>query len=263
MDPIHRLPPISPDLCSGGVDLWCFYYELISDPVLLAAYESLMPPEEHARYRAFHFEHDRLMFLATRALVRTALSAYVDVAPSAWRFAQGVCGKPYITAPTGLPALHFNLTNTRGLVVCAVSCAHHQVGVDAEWLEREVEAVSVANGCFSRTEIQALRALPPALQCDRFFRYWTLKESYIKARGLGLALPLQQFSFLLDDGPPIRIAFDPELGDDPGRWRCALFSASSSHMVAVSVDTAGAPLALAASSYVPLRGVVPFERSPL
>lgn len=262
MDPIHRLPPIAPDLRSRSVDLWCFYYELISDRVLLGAYESLMTPEEHARYRAFHFERDRLMFLATRALVRTALSAYVDVAPSAWRFTQGMRGKPHIAEPTGLPPLHFNLTNTRGLVVCAVSCAHHQVGVDAERLERTIEAASVASGCFSPTEIRALRALPPALQCGRFFRYWTLKESYIKARGLGLALPLERFSFFLDDGP-IQIAFDPELADDPSRWRFALLSASSVHMVAVSVDTGGAPLALAASSYVPLRGVVPFERSPL
>jgi 4'-phosphopantetheinyl transferase len=261
MDPIHRLPPIEPDLSSRSVDLWCFYYGRLSNPGLFAAYENLMPPDEHARYRAFHFEDDRLMFLATRALQRTALSAYVDVSPDAWRFTQGEHGKPYIAEPTGLPPLHFNLTNTRGLVVCAVSRAHRGLGVDAEWLERKVDPVGLADGHFSATEFRALRALPSALQYDRFFRYWTLKESYIKARGLGLALPLEQFSFLLDDGPSIRIAFSPELPDDPDRWRCALFAASPRHMVAVSVDTAGTTLALAASSYVPLRGIVPFERS--
>jgi 4'-phosphopantetheinyl transferase len=261
MDPIHRLPPIDPDIPSSSVDLWCFYYCRLSNSGLFAAYENLMTSEEHARYRAFRFERDRLMFLATRALQRTALSAYVDVSPGAWRFAQGEHGKPYIAEPTGLPSLHFNLTNTRGLVVCAISRAHRRLGVDAEWLQRKVDPVELADSHFSSTEFRALRALPYALQSDRFFRYWTLKESYIKARGLGLALPLEQFSFLLDDGPSIRLAFSPELPDHPPRWRCALFAASPCHMLAVSVDTAGTTLALAASSYVPLLGTVPFERS--
>jgi 4'-phosphopantetheinyl transferase len=263
VDPIHGLPSISPDRPFDVVDLWCFYHERISDPGLFEAYEDLITPDERIRSRSFHFERDRLMFLATRALVRTVLSTYMDVAPRVWRFAEGVRGKPYIREPTGLPPLHFNLTNTRGLVVCAVSRTYPQVGVDAEWLDRGGETVGIADSYFSRAEIRALHALPPAQQRDRFFRYWTLKESYIKARGLGLALPLEQFSFLLEDAPPIRIAFDPRLTDDPDRWRFAQFSASPCHMVAVGVDTAGAALELSASSYVPLRGTVPFERSPL
>jgi 4'-phosphopantetheinyl transferase len=261
VDPIHRLPPIAPGLRPGGVDLWCFYYPRVTDPGLLAAYDGLMTAGERARHGSFLFERDRLRFLATRALVRTVLSTYVDVAPTDWRFAEGERGKPYIAAPSGLPPLNFNLTNTHGLVVCAVSRAHSNVGVDAEWLERAGETIGVVDSYFSPTEIRALRALPPAQQRDRFFRYWTLKESYIKARGLGLALPLEQFSFLLDDGPSIRIAFDRRLADDSERWRFALFSAPPSHIVAVGVDTGGAPLVLATSNYVPLRGAIPFEPS--
>jgi 4'-phosphopantetheinyl transferase len=198
------------------------------------------------------------MFLATRALVRTALSSYVDVEPQAWRFAEGTHGKPYVTEPLGPQRLHFNLTNTPGLVVCAVSRAFDQVGVDAEWLGRATEPMGLADSHFSPIEVQALRAVPPGLRRGVFFRYWTLKESYIKARGLGLALPLDQFSFLLHKGAPIRIAFASTLHDDPDHWRFALFSASSSHLVAVGVDTAGAALELSASHFVPLRGFRPF-----
>jgi 4'-phosphopantetheinyl transferase len=262
MVPIRRLPPVVQESRSGGVDLWCFYYERISDPALFRAYEGLMTADERTRHGRFQFERDRLMFLATRALVRTVLSAYADVAPSDWRFSEGERGKPQVTGPPGCPPLHFNLTNTRGLVVCAVNREYPQVGVDAEWLERLGETVGVADRYFSPTEIRALRALPPALQRDRFFHLWTLKESYIKARGLGLALPLDQFSFLLDDGPPIRIAFDPRLTDDSRRWRFALLSASPCHTVAVGVETGGAPLTLSGSNFVPLLGALPFPDAP-
>src|SRR6185436_18685723 len=103
------------------------------------------------------------------------------------------------------PRLHFNLTNTRGLVACAVSVAHAEVGVDAEALDRSGETVAIADRYFSTEEVRALRALPESAQRQRFFAYWTLKESYIKARGLGLRLPLDQFSFRL--GESIGIAF--------------------------------------------------------
>lgn len=261
LTPIHGLPRIAPEQFSKGVDLWCLYHEKIADPGLLEAYENLLTEDEQVRYQSFHFERDRLMFLATRALVRTALSAYVDVPPSRWRFAEGVRGKPYIKEPLGLPPLYFNLSNTRGLIVCAVSHAYDQVGVDTEWLDRNGETVNLADRHFSQAELRAMRALPAARRRDRFFHYWTLKESYIKARGLGLALPLEKFSFLFDDALPIRIAFDPTFGDDPRRWRFALLSAPRSRIVAVAVNTHGQPLVLAASNYVPLQGTCPFERS--
>ena len=190
--------------------------------------------------------------------MRTVLSNYAAVAPADWRFAEGERGKPYIDSPKGIPALHFNLSNTLGLVVCAVSLGHASLGVDAELLERKGETVSIADHYFSPREAQALRALPAERQRERFFSYWTLKESYIKARGLGLALPLDQFSFLLDNGPDIGVLFDPQLGDYAPAWRFALIAAGGRHLVAVGADTGGVPLSLRVARYVPLRGISPF-----
>jgi 4'-phosphopantetheinyl transferase len=83
MVPIQQLTFVKPESHSARVDLWCFYYQRISDPGLLRAYEGLMTPDERARHGRLQFEHDRVMFLATRALVRTVLSTYVEkVAPS-------------------------------------------------------------------------------------------------------------------------------------------------------------------------------------
>jgi 4'-phosphopantetheinyl transferase len=254
-DSIEALPPVAPAEtlgADGAVDLHCFFYESITDEDLLGAYDALMTPDERERHRRFYFERDRRLFLATRALARTTLSRYAPVAPEAWRFAAGSHGKPRVAGPEGAPAISFNLSNTHGLVVCAVS-RHEPLGVDVEDLERRGETVAIADRYFAPAEVDALRKLPPGEQRARFFAYWTLKESYIKARGLGLALPLDQFAFELDRPPPIGIAFDPRLGDSPAGWRFALLAAGPRHLVAVGVACGATPLVLRASRCVPLR----------
>lgn len=244
--------------------MWSFDYEtalagaVVGDEELAhplrQAYLDLLQPDERARHDRFVFARDRLQFLATRALVRTVLSQYEDVAPIDWRFATGERGKPYVAGPRVAQPLSFNLSNTRGLIVCAVSRDHGQLGCDTEDTTRRTETVGIADHYFSAHEVAALKALPPSQHQARFFSYWTLKESYIKARGLGLALPLSQFSFLLDGEPEIGIRFDPRLGDDAKRWRFALRRHGARHFVALGVDTGGVPLSVRAAQFVPLVG---------
>jgi 4'-phosphopantetheinyl transferase len=211
-----------------------------------------MTPDERERHRTFYFERDRRLFLATRTLVRTVLSNYAAVAPADWRFAAGEHGKPRICSPLLTPPIHFNLANTSGLVVCVVSVAHEPLGVDAERIDGKIETIGLADRYFSPAEVRALQVLPVSEQSQRFFAYWTLKESYIKARGLGLALPLDQFSFSLNDDA-ISIAFDERLADDAVRWRFALLDARPHHMIAVGVDTGGTALSLRGKHVMPPR----------
>jgi 4'-phosphopantetheinyl transferase len=149
------------------------------------------------------------------------------------------------------PVLHFNLANTAGLVVCAVSVAHGSIGVDVERIDRTVDFMAVAHRCFSAAEAAAVQALPLAERPRRFFEYWTLKESYVKALGVGLALPLDEFSFTSDDRG-ISIAFDRRTAEDETRWRFALMEGSPVHVVAVGANTGGAALSLRAAHVVPL-----------
>jgi 4'-phosphopantetheinyl transferase len=233
----------------GIVDLWYYFYEGV-ETELLAVHEALLTSSERDRHGSFRFERDRRLFLATRALVRTVLSNYTAVSPEDWLFASDEFGKPRISAPALTPAIHFNLANTPGLVVCAVSVAHELVGVDAERIDPEVEAVDLAERYFSVSEASRLRALPASEQLARFFAYWTLKESYIKARGLGLTLPLGQFSFLIDN--EIGLEFDAGFADHASSWRFALLDALPHHVIAVSVKTGGVALSLRATRVVPL-----------
>jgi len=239
-------------LTPGIIDIWYFFCEAIQDVELSAEYEALMPPDELARSERLHFERDRRLFVSTRALVRTVLSSYAPVAPADWRFTADDSGKPRIDSPAVEPIVHFSLSNTPGLVVCAASLSHRLVGVDAERNDRNVDFLGVAEHFFSSCELGTLRSLTAGELQRRFFEYWTLKESYVKARGSGLITVLNQFSFVVD-GEAIRVEFHASMSDDAKRWRFALIDAPPEHLIAVGVDTGNTAISLRATHMVPLR----------
>jgi 4'-phosphopantetheinyl transferase len=109
----------------------------------------------------------------------------------------------------------------------------------------------IAERFFSAQEVADLRALPEDEQPLVFFDYWTLKESYIKARGLGLALPLGEFTFHRSAGRAPSISFAPELHDDPASWQFAQFWPTRDHRMAVAVRRYGEDLPINVSAVVP------------
>lgn len=231
-----------------GVDLWCFYYQpVLGIPATVTAYEALLTPVDVARYRAYVFDKDRLVFLATRALVRTVLSHYVVQPPQAWRFETGQNGRPTLADVPECGPLFFNLSNTKGLVVCAVSREVARLGVDVERITRTGSLADIVERYFAPPEVVAWRIEPEEDQQEAFFRYWTLKESFIKATGRGLSTPLDQFSFTLTPGHPsctksIAVAFDTKLGEQVENWRFAQWRMPGNYMLALAADTGGAPL---------------------
>jgi len=244
-------PPLS--LRPDEVHLWVVEPERVSDPGLLAAYHAMLSTEEQDRHSRFRFEKHRLQFLVSHALVRVTLSRYAPVPPQAWRFANNAYGRPDLSGSV-LPGLRFNLSHTDGMAVCAVAL-DTDVGADVEHSGRPGQTVELADSFFARSEVQALRSLPAERQRERFFDYWTLKESYIKARGAGLSLPLDQFAFHLEPGQPPRISFDPRLADDPETWQFVQLRLSPEHPAAVAVRRSRElPLTVRCQRTVPLAG---------
>ena len=107
--------------------------------------------------------------------------------------------------------------------MCLVS-GGREVGADVESLDRAGRWVDLADRYFAPREAAALKRVAPPDRPMRFLEYWTLKESYIKARGLGLAIPLADFSFDLPARSPgdITIRFTPAIDDDSARWQFSL-----------------------------------------
>jgi 4'-phosphopantetheinyl transferase len=216
----------------------------------LQEYRSILTPDEVTRCERFWLDADRARFVIARALVRTMLSRYVPVPPHVWRLRIESHGRPEIdNLPPGAPDLRFNLSHTRGLLACAVTVGR-DVGIDVENVHRALTH-DVAKRFFSAQEVADLHALPKDDQRLVFFDYWTLKESYIKARGLGLALPLGQFTFHRPPGRAPHISFAPELHDDPASWQFAQFWPTQDHRMAVAVRRVGEDLPIVVTSVVP------------
>ena len=215
--------------------LWFASPDALKDPALLAQYRSWLAPEERERHDRYRFDKHRHEYLTTRALVRWTLSRYAPVHPAEWKFGKNEHGRPHVEVPAVLPRLRFNLSNSLSLVTCLVAL-DLEIGVDVEEADRPGETVAIADRFFSPIEVAELRTVPPERQRERFFDYWTLKESYIKAKGKGLAIPLEQFSFHLVEGQPIRISFHPALKDDPAGWQFQQQRPTPKHKVAVAIN---------------------------
>lgn len=224
-------------LAPGEVHVWVTTPEAIADEELLAAYARWMNPEEAGRQARFLFERHRHQFLVARALVRTTLSRYGDLPPSAWRFVNNAYGRPDVDPAHGLGDLRFNLSHTDGLV--AVAVARGEVGVDVEDTWRRSHTDQIAEHFFAPTEVAGLRALPQAHQHGRFFELWTLKEAYIKARGMGLAISLHHFAYDLDSARGIGLEIDPVLGDVAAGWQFFLNAPTDRHRLALAARFPG------------------------
>jgi 4'-phosphopantetheinyl transferase len=217
------------------LSLWCAYPDDLLTEEAAEACAALLSEDERARWQRFRFERHAREFLATHALARTALSHYHPLAPQAWRFQVNAHGKPATDPECGL---RFNLSNSVGLVVCLI--AHGvNVGVDVEPYDRSDKILELAPEVFSPGELAELGELGGDEQLQRGLSLWTLKEAYIKARGMGLALPLKKFSFLFDGVEGLRLELDPSLDDDAGRWQFCLLEHRGHRIALITERTAG------------------------
>ena len=245
-----RLP-----LAADDVHVWLADYAAIDDARLLDAYRALLDGEERVQQMRFYFERDRQRYLVTRALVRTVLSRYADVAPQAWEFVCNAYGRPEAAnAEARAIGLTFNISHTHSMIVMAVA-RQRAIGVDVENVRAREAAIAVADRYFAPSEVRELHQVPPSERQVRFFEYWTFKESYIKARGMGLSLPLDAFAFHFPADDAVELEIDASLGDDAERWELRQFRPSDEYLVALCLERTSlrAPR-VAVRRVVPMRG---------
>jgi 4'-phosphopantetheinyl transferase len=241
------------EILPSQVDLWLAFPDEIQNKQLLDRYRQLLTEQERCQERRFHFIKDQHSYLVTRALVRTVLSRYAPVAPGSWSFSMNAYGKPEIQNDDGgARGISFSISHTQGLIVLGIT-NEKLLGVDTENVRERPGSIEVARHFFSPDEIAALYASPPATQHDRFFQYWTLKEAYIKARGMGMSIPFEQFSINLLNDAHASISFHSLLHDHPSRWRFWQFRVLSDYLMAICVERAeGATQQLTMRKVVPL-----------
>jgi 4'-phosphopantetheinyl transferase len=177
-------------LQDGEVHLWRLDLDRVA--VAESRWRAVLSQDEITRADRFKFPDDRQNFTATRALLRILLGRYLTRNPKELSFLYGPNGKPSLGPSYGAAEVQFNVSHSGERALIAIARGR-LLGVDIEQIRENVDCESLTQRYFSPCEQDALSALEASERCRAFFRCWTRKESYIKARGAGLALPLHAF----------------------------------------------------------------------
>jgi 4'-phosphopantetheinyl transferase len=151
---------------------------------------SLLPLAKQKKINRFYNFEDAQRGLLGDLLIRYIIRKKGIAKHHEIQFETNDYGKPYLL---NAPNFEFNLSHSEDWVVCAIDTT--PIGIDVEII-KSIDLES-ANQFFTTKERNYVFSLPD-LQVFRFFDIWTLKESYIKTVGLGLSLPLDSFSIVLN-----------------------------------------------------------------
>lgn len=220
-------------LCPNEIHAWYARPEDFNDEAIQQKFHSWLSETERACLKAFRFEQDRLTYLVAHALLRASLSGYTDVKPADWQFQTNPFNKPFIAPPLNTLGLHFNLSHTNGLVALALTRVG-PVGIDVESTSREQNISEIAPDILTSNEYLDLIQQAKTDQHTRLLKYWTLKEAFVKATGLGLTSGLQTFEFYLEAQPQPIIRFLSPKDTLAKNWQFKQCILSSGHILALA-----------------------------
>ena len=193
-------------LTADSVDAW--YADLTEIDVRRELLRRTLSSMERGRAGRFRFERDRLNYERRTYLLRLLLADYSGSEPAQIQFHLGKHGKPECT---NFPRIRFNLTHSNGRALYAFRL-DGEVGVDLECIRPRAGVELVARSSFTESERQQINAFPGEERLAAFYRCWTLKEAYVKARGEGLSARLDSFEVRVFDYCQLSAS-------DSERWR--------------------------------------------
>jgi uncharacterized protein len=221
--------PIISQEVNATVLIWHLRWNA-DDPLTTQILKNLSA-EEKEQVQRYYFHKDRIRYAYTHTALRAILGSIIRVHPAEIVYQHNEYGKPSLHGHAGL---HFNLSHTDEAGLIAVTQAG-EVGVDMERINSETATLDIARRFFSDREYQQLFSCPPADQSRAFFRCWTRKEAYIKARGRGLSLPLRDFDVSLEEHPENALLATRPDAKEAENWMIIPLNVSIEYQAALAV----------------------------
>ncbi len=170
--------------------VYAAHVKCMDDRQLFDYFYKTLPDYRKKKADKIHYEKEKHLsvgawVLLSHALKREGLTNIPEI-----RFSEK--GKPFFPEA---PDIHFNISHSGQWVMCAVSDS--PVGCDIEKIA-SID-LNIADKYFSKQEYEFISLQPESLKTDAFFRFWTLKESFLKNIGKGLTVKLHDFDITIDD----------------------------------------------------------------
>jgi 4'-phosphopantetheinyl transferase len=110
-----------------------------------------------------------------------------------------------------------------------------EIGVDIEFVDTDLDVVSVAPSVLPAAEVERMRSLPRDVQAAIFFAAWTRKEAVLKAMGDGLSSSdeLQRAITSIGDGESSFSWFE---NDTATHWSLTPFHVEAGFKAALVVE---------------------------
>ncbi len=194
---------------------------------------SVLSAEERQRAKKFRFKSDFYRYVAGKIMTRRIISEWTGEGPENIEFRTDKYDRPFLKHP--VKNLDFNISHSGDYVALVVGGS--RAGIDVEMI-KPID-FNMAEDCFHDREIEYLFSRPQGRQ-ERFFRIWTLKESFIKAIGHGLSYPLKNFYFDIKPDNEININI---VGREGGGkiWNFRVYDMLPGHKLAVCTMGATPP----------------------
>ena len=232
-DPVGRPPNSFPALSPQQVHLWRI--RLDRPPAAHAVLAECLSPEEQRRAERFVRDQDRQRFIVSHAALRMILGQYLGLPPGRVEMEVAAGGKPSLAPSPGLLPLRFNLSHSEERALVGITL-DQRIGVDVEHWRAVVDAENIVKRYFSVGERTRWQTLAEDERRDAFFRGWTRKEAYLKARGVGLSAGLDQFDVSLVPGQPTRLVEGGETNHTATPWQVYDVSPGRGYSAAFAVE---------------------------
>ena len=230
-----KMRPITPQqLRHRQVDIWTLAPERVQEAGRLDLLQSILSAEERSRHRRFRCTEAAHQYLVAHGMLRSVLSRYADIPPADWQFTYGEHGRPEIANPAYV-SLRFNLTHTAGLIACVI-VRDRACGIDAEHCIARRHILGVARRMFSAQEYEALERAGDDARLEGFYTGWTLREAYVKARGIGISFPTRKLDFTVRGEGDISLSQAPDIDGSGDDWQFRLVRPTADHLMAVAVE---------------------------
>jgi 4'-phosphopantetheinyl transferase len=234
-----------------NITIWHIDPTRVTEPKSIETLKKWLSSVETERMVRFHQVKHQHAFLISHALKRAALADVLGLNPAELEFGIGSHGRPYllnqgqeIYKGLGYNHLQFNLSHTNGMAAIAVS-ENAYVGLDVENLDRNMPEAAFAARFFTASEHDDILAHALTPGSHRLLEYWTLKEAYIKAEGLGISIGLDTFYFDLNQSEP-HIQFTSQAQQPSHPWQFMHIRPSTRHLMAL----AWAPITIQTNQHV-------------
>jgi 4'-phosphopantetheinyl transferase len=194
--------PAMPDGPGDCIHIWRI---LLNPPsASLVQLEKLLSQVERRRAERFRFPDHQRRFVAAHGCLREILSRYLNTSPEKIDFETNAFGKPSLAKDFYATGLTFNLSHSNEMGLIAIG-SRRAIGIDIEHVRSDLADEQVARRFFSKREVTELLSLPVEQRQVAFFTCWTRKEAYIKGRGEGLSMPLDQFDVSIKPDQPVEL----------------------------------------------------------